>query len=45
MDKMPINVYQDCAIVFLIHDMILEDLIVECAWTRYNARHLESYGL
>lgn len=35
------DVKQDCAVHPLVHDMVLEDLIVESLWSSLCGRHLD----
>lgn len=39
MDQVSVNVQQDSAIILLVHDMVLEDLVVQGTGARYYARH------
>ena len=34
------NIKQNCAVKSLIHDMVLEDLIVESLWSAFSGRHI-----
>ena len=43
-DQMPVNVEKDCAIVLLVHDMVLEDLVVQSLGGFHSRRHGECVG-
>lgn len=40
MDKMAINIEKHCAIILLIDDVVLEDLVVQCPWRGYGGGHV-----